>query len=354
MEKITVVIPVYNCEKYIRKCIESVINQTYKNLEILIIIDGATDGSKDIIEEYAKKDTRIQIISRKNEGIFYTRIEGIRKATSNYIYFLDGDDWIEKNAIEIMYAYMEKYHCNIVRCQNYYKDEKVKVEVVKEIQFLKKEDFNNKLYKDLFGTHYFSSIWNQLIDKRIFEEMQNIDYNINYGEDYIINLNLYKNINSLLLIPNYFYHYRTNNNSITNTQNYEVLLKKLKSAYKSQREAIKMIDIYQTLQQNNEYQKLAIYKTIKILKNRIIEFGSFGIKAGQEKEVYQEIEKIVTLRELKEICGQITQKELLQLAKKENHKYIIKNIYLTNTQKIVTYIKRIYIPGKKIKRIIRR
>lgn len=354
MEKITVIIPVYNAEKYIKKSIESVIEQTYENLEILVIIDGATDRSLKIIEEYAKQDARIKIINRENKGILYTRIEGIYRASSNYIYFLDGDDWIEKNAIEKMYYYKQKYCASIVRCQNYYKDEVDKVEQEKQIQYLKKEDFNDNLYERLFGTHYFSSIWNQLIEKKFFEGLQNVDYTINYGEDYIINLSLYKNIDTLLLIPDYLYHYRTNNDSITNKQGYKVLLKKLDSAYKSQMEAIKFIDQYHDLQEKNTCKKVAIYKTIKILKNRMIEFASFGLKNRKEKEVKAKVEEIINREDLRQVCKQITTEELLKLAKAENHKYVMKNIRQGNAKKVMNYIKIIYIPGKKIKKMIGR
>lgn len=354
MEKITVVIPVYNCEKYINKCIESVINQTYKNLEILIIVDGATDRSIDVIEEYAKKDTRIQVINRENKGILYTRIEGIQKATSSYIYFLDADDWIEKRTIEVMHQYIKKYSCHIVRCQNYYKDEYEKVENGRKMKHIKKEDFKDELYEKLFGSYEFASIWNQLIEKKYFTNIEKIDYTINYGEDYLLNLKLYKNIDSIILVPDYFYHYRTNENSITNQQTYTGVLKKLNSTYKSHLAVVDEIEHYQDIKEKEKYKKIAIFRAIRGLKNRIIEFGNLGIKRGQEKEVYKEIEKIVTLEKLKEVCQQITLKELLELAKKENHKYVIKNIYLVDTKKIVNYIKRIYIPGKKIKKLMGR
>ena len=175
MEKITVIVPVYNAEKYLRRCIESIMNQTYKNLEILVIIDGATDSSAFIMEKYAKEDSRIKIIRRENKGIFYTRIEGIKKATSDYIYFVDADDWIEQNAIETMYQYQEKYHANIVRCKNYYKDENEKIIKDHKVQYFEKKEFCNQIYINLFGSYDFATIWNQLIDKRYFSELEKMD-----------------------------------------------------------------------------------------------------------------------------------------------------------------------------------
>lgn len=354
MEKITIIIPVYNAEKYIKKCLESVIHQTYNNLEILLIIDGATDNSQSIIEEYAKHDTRFKVINQENKGIFYTRIEGIKKATSKYIFFLDADDWIEKNTIEIMYQYMKKYHTNMVRSKNYYKDENVKVQIDSQIQLIRKEEFKDKLYRRLFGTYDFASIWNQLIEKEYFKNLEKVDYSINYGEDYLLNLNIYKNINSLVLVPDYLYHYRTNDNSITKQQSYEALLRKLNSTYKSHFEVVAVIDQYNDIKEKEVYQKVAIFRAIRGIKNRIIELTSFAIQNGKEKEVYVEIERLLEQKEFEQMRQKTTQEELLQLSKQENHKYVIKNIYQGNVEKIVKYVKRIYIPGKKIKKLMRR
>ena len=349
MEKITIIIPVYNSEQYIKKCMESVIHQTYENLEILIIIDGATDNSQKIVEEYAKNDTRIRIISRENRGI-----EGIQKATSQHIYFLDADDWIEENAIEIMYQYKKKYHADMIRCRNYYKDEKEKVEIDNTIQFVERERFKDQLYEELFGTYHFATVWNQLIEKNYFKDLKDIDESINFGEDYILNLKLYKNINSLVLVPDYLYHYRTNESSISNQQDYEGLLRKMNSTYKIHIEIVYMINTYYGIEEKEPYQKIAIFRAIRGIKNRMIEWASFGIRNGKEKEVYQEIEKLLEQEEFKEICQKITQEELLKLAKQENHRYVIKNIYQKNTKKIMKYIKRIYIPGKKLKKLMGR
>lgn len=354
MEKITVIIPVYNAEKYIEQCLESVINQTYNNLEILIIIDGATDNSKQLVEEYSKNDVRIKIISRENKGVLYTRIEGIEKATSNYLYFVDADDWIELNTIEVMYNAIKEYKASVVRCRSYYEDDK-KLEIKEQqIEYIEKDKFKEKIYMELFGTYKFSCIWNQLIEKRYLEELENVDYSINYGEDYILNVNLYKNINSILLIPNFFYHYRTNNESITKKQSYESILKKIINTYKSHEEIINIIDKYEDIEDKNYYKKIIVKDTFKILKNRIIEFLSFSIKNGKEKEAYEEIEKLLTYNGMEQMRKNIIEKELMQLSKKENHKYVIKNIYKKNTRKILNYVKWIHIPGKKVKNVIKK
>lgn len=104
---ISVIVPVYNVEKYLSQCLDSVINQTYKQLEILCINDGSTDGSLKILEQYAAKDKRIRIISKENEGLSTTRNLGIRQATGKYILFLDSDDWLDLTCFENLFNSIE-------------------------------------------------------------------------------------------------------------------------------------------------------------------------------------------------------------------------------------------------------
>ena len=100
MSKVSIIIPVYNVEKYLKKCLDSVINQTYKDIEIICVNDGSKDGSENILKEYATKDSRIKIIEKKNGGLSSARNAGLDVASGEYCYFVDSDDWIELNTIE--------------------------------------------------------------------------------------------------------------------------------------------------------------------------------------------------------------------------------------------------------------
>lgn len=101
-EKISVIIPVYNVEPYLRQCLDSVVNQTYRNLEIIIVDDGSPDHCGEICDEYAQKDNRIMVVHKNNEGLCAARNEGIRRATGEWITFVDSDDWCEKDYYEQM------------------------------------------------------------------------------------------------------------------------------------------------------------------------------------------------------------------------------------------------------------
>lgn len=114
---ITVVVPVYNVEKYLGKCLNSLINQTYKNIEIILIDDGSTDNSGKICDQYKKKDSRIRVIHKQNGGLSDARNQGIEVAKGKYITFVDSDDYVELDYIEYLYNLIKKHNVNISFCK---------------------------------------------------------------------------------------------------------------------------------------------------------------------------------------------------------------------------------------------
>ena len=100
MPEISVVIPFYNVQKYLKQCLDSVVNQTFNDIEIICIDDGSSDSSLDILNEYAKKDDRFKILTQENKGPSYTRNRGIDTAQGKYLYFMDSDDYIEPESLE--------------------------------------------------------------------------------------------------------------------------------------------------------------------------------------------------------------------------------------------------------------
>ena len=113
IEKISVIIPMYKVEEYLKKCIESILKQTYANLEIIFVDDGSPDKCGEICEEYKKKDSRIKVIHKENGGLSDARNKGIDVATGKYVTFIDSDDYIEENYIEFLYNLMKKYNADI-------------------------------------------------------------------------------------------------------------------------------------------------------------------------------------------------------------------------------------------------
>ena len=113
-ELISIVIPVYNVEKYLKQCLDSIINQTYTNLEIILVDDGSTDNSGTICDYYSKIDKRIRVIHKKNEGQSIARNIGIKVSNGKYIGFLDSDDWVEQDMYRFLIENIEKYNADII------------------------------------------------------------------------------------------------------------------------------------------------------------------------------------------------------------------------------------------------
>lgn len=168
-ELISVIINVYNAEKYIKKCLESVLKQTYTNLEIIIVNDGSTDGTLEICENYA--DNRIRIINQNNMGLSLSRNVGINNSKGKYLYFVDSDDFIEEDTIEYLYNLVKKYNAKIATCNplDIYDYSFVKKNQIEEISLLSKEDM---LKMVLLVENRAGTIWNKLIKREMFDNLR--------------------------------------------------------------------------------------------------------------------------------------------------------------------------------------
>lgn len=168
---ISVIIPVFNVEKYINQCLDSVINQTHKKIEVIVIDDGSTDKTPSICDEYAEKDSRITVIHKKNEGQAVARNIGIEMAQGEWLHLLDSDDWIESQMYETLLSIAEQHNCAIVSCgfrrvfpdvsvDNHPDDDTIHVleqdDVIRD--FLYNKYFNYELWNKLFKKELFSGI----------------------------------------------------------------------------------------------------------------------------------------------------------------------------------------------------
>ena len=223
-QKITVIVPVYNVENYLGRCIQSIISQTYRNLEIILVDDGSTDNSGNICDEYAKKDGRIRVIHQKNRGLSGARNAGINVATGNYIGFIDSDDWIDSDMFELLLHYANEHNADIVQCDTYinYKNgmeknnyENLNVRVLDTVQAMKETVYTNtnmSVCNKLFNSFLLKS-------ERFDEELYGI-------EDWELNYRILKKYSSLVSVyvnaPKYHYFMRTG--SITHKWNENAMI----------------------------------------------------------------------------------------------------------------------------------
>ena len=221
--KISVVVPIYNVEEYLKKCIESIVEQTYKNLEIILVDDGSIDNSLNICRQYQKKDARIHIIHKENGGLVAARKTGIEAATGDYIAFVDGDDWIEENAFEmitkesnfedvLMFGLQEDYGYKVVKKTN-----QIDLGFYQENQI---EEIILKMLCD--GTFFAFGVLPNLVCKVIKASLlkkiaNNISHKITMGEDAVFSYSTIaeaKTVRNINVMP---YHYIQRSNSMVRT-----------------------------------------------------------------------------------------------------------------------------------------
>ncbi|MBP3604431.1 MAG: glycosyltransferase family 2 protein [Lachnospiraceae bacterium] len=171
-ELISVIVPVYNSEKYLSTCIESISNQTYSNLEIIIVDDGSTDESYDICKKWAQKDARIHVIKQNNQGAAKTRNTGILAAHGEVLYFVDSDDYIEPNMIASMYTIMDRECCDCVVSSFRYINDKGEelawyTPQLSDYQTMSGQEAA-KIFLTTFDIEGFS--WNKLIKKKLIQK----------------------------------------------------------------------------------------------------------------------------------------------------------------------------------------
>ncbi|MBO3335132.1 glycosyltransferase family 2 protein [Clostridium perfringens] len=218
--KFSVLIPVYNVEIFLRECIDSVLNQTYKNFEIIIVNDGSTDSSLDICNEYARKDKRIKVYSQVNQGLITARRKAISEASGDYYLFLDSDDFWELNLLETINRVIIEEKCDLV----IYKYRRVSEsgEFLSEVKssFENKTTFSIDNKEKLFREVSSGSNLNNLVCKAVKNSIvDNIDYrkykNIKNAEDLLQSLPLMYNAEKIIYLDNVLYNYRIAKNSIT-------------------------------------------------------------------------------------------------------------------------------------------
>ena len=163
MIKVSVIVPVYNAEQYINKCLDSLINQTLKNIEIIVVNDGSTDKTKKIVEGYKKDNPNIILINTKNKGVASARNKGLEYATGEYIGFVDSDDYVDTNMFNDMYDFAKKNNYDSVQCNFYYTDY---TSIIKANKFNMK-NFNLKKYLIKF----FPVIWDKIYKREILSDI---------------------------------------------------------------------------------------------------------------------------------------------------------------------------------------
>ena len=209
--KISVIIPVYNVEKYLAQCINSVISQSYKNLEVILVDDGSTDKSPQMCDDFAKRDSRIRVVHKTNGGLSSARNAGIRIATGDYLLFLDSDDyWDSTDAMKECAEVCMKYHPDVLMFgykKYFQKESRTEVRGISVSNFDKVYAIDDLLHADVFTT----SACNKCVSRRLFTEYH-LDFVKNQlSEDIEYCIKIIKYADRFMVIDNPFYIYRQQN-----------------------------------------------------------------------------------------------------------------------------------------------
>ncbi len=274
MKKISLIVPVYNLEKYLNECYKSISQQTYTNWELIFIDDGSTDRSLAICKEIAKKDSRVHVIHSTNYGVSHARNIGIEASNGEYIMFIDGDDIIEKNTLERLTSAIETYEADMCLARYYYKDnEKTRTTGI-EFETLDTKQIMHYHLKFEFLSSLCFGIYNSKIIKR-----NKLDEEVKNYEDWEYMTNIINNSKKIICINGAFYHYITRIGSASkskvndNKMTAFIAAKKVKSL-------LKEMDEYK-----NELEVIDVLVLLRIM----VIYSIYGVESKEYKNILKNI-----------------------------------------------------------------
>jgi glycosyltransferase involved in cell wall biosynthesis len=210
--RVSVIIPIYNAQNYLEQCIDSVVNQTVKNIEIILVDDESTDDSGKMCDEWRKRDSRINVVHIKKSGVSNARNKGIQLANSKYIMFVDSDDWIKNTMVDVLLNKIDNSKADVVFCDyiNVQGTRKINCEKVIDYKLYQKAEIPYVIRNMFGGGKYFSSVWRGVYRKEIIDKNNIIFSNMKFAEDMLFNIEFLINCNCVDVIENKLYYYREN------------------------------------------------------------------------------------------------------------------------------------------------
>ena len=287
MEKdlISVIVPVYKVEKYLEKCIESVLKQTYTNLQIILVDDGSPDNCGKICDEYAKKDSRIEVIHKANGGLSDARNVGISKAKGRYIGFVDSDDYIKEDMYEILLNLIKKYDADVSICNLY--------DVIDGNECIRNKENGIREYsrldilkKVLLDKNIQSYAWNKLYEKELFDE---IKYPIGKKyEDIGTTFYLFEKCNKIVVTSEPEYYYLKRADSLVNNVTESTILDYTEIIIQ------RYLYIKQNIKELRKYNNYYLAKTLITAHNDIENLENISEEMKQRyKKLYELVLEII-------------------------------------------------------------
>ncbi len=282
MEKISIIIPIYKAEKYLKTCLDSVINQTYDDLEIILVNDGSPDDSGKICEEYSKIDNRIIVCHKENGGVSSARNKGLELASGEYIIFVDADDYLDKRTVSEVIKNKDKDTDLLIYGVN-------KFDELGLVKFGRYKEENINI--DKFANNYWrlkrdidlNSLWNKLYHKKIIDINRiRFDESVKIGEDLCFNMLYFVHCKNIKVIDKYLYNYRISDESAMAKYS-ENLFKQLINQYVNQNNMIKKLGSREI--EKDRYVVGFNDLIFAVLENTLKSKKSFSSKLSEIKEM---------------------------------------------------------------------
>ena len=207
--KVTILIPVYNVEAYLPQCLDSILCQTYRDLQVVLIDDGSKDNTLAVAQEYARKDSRIEVYHQENQGVATTRNNLLKKIKGDYVLFVDSDDWIEPDMVEFLVRKATDNNAEVAMCGMVVNDTPVKKEYTESL--LSQEECVRAF---LFHNELRGSLCNKLVATSLLHNVW-FHCGISYGEDALFCWHFFQNAQRIVMTDRQLYHYRMNDSSIS-------------------------------------------------------------------------------------------------------------------------------------------
>lgn len=258
MPFISLIIPIYNAEKYLRRCLESVRSQDFPDMEVLLVNDGSVDGSLEICREYEKKDSRFQVLDKKNTGVSNSRNLAMKLASGTYLQFMDSDDWLEKDAVRNLAEAAKSGDCDLVVADFYRVDGAVYTEKqhIRESGILDRKTYAAYMMKEP-ADYYYGVMWNKLYRAQIIRENGlTLDEDLCWCEDFLFNLAFLRRAERILAIQTPVYYYYKRRGSLANSEWKKPEALRLK---------FRLLEMYKGL-----YQELGLYEENKLKINAFV------------------------------------------------------------------------------------
>lgn len=230
---VSIIIPAYNVGRYIGKCLDSVLSQTYRNIEVIIINDGSKDDSLSIIQAYAAKDHRVRLIDKPNEGVSVARNKGLEAAQGDFILFVDGDDWIDENMLERLMAMAVSNNSDYVGGGFVFEDIETGRKRFSPTGFTPvRVSGKGILSYYLSGQRLWSSVWGAIFSRKVIEQGQlRFDKDIKFDEDCFFVMQFMSQAETVMVCQDHYYHVLVRSSSVTRSSLHELDKEKRRPDY---------------------------------------------------------------------------------------------------------------------------